>query len=167
MIQNASSAHGGGGAESLQNPQPLPLSSVNHLSRNCRDIQESLKFYVDVLGFVPVKRPNALEVRGAWLYNYGIGIHLLQQENAGPPQEHSINPRDDHISFQCEDLALVQKRLGDAGIKYEKRIVQERGIEVEQIFFHDPDGFMIEICTCERLPVEPLSSSTGKTREDF
>lgn len=42
------------------------------------------------------------------------------------------------------------------GITYVQRTVEEGGILVEQIFFHDPDGFMIEICNCENLPVVPL-----------
>lgn len=41
------------------------------------------------------------------LFNYGIGIHLLQAEDkdvdAHPPKS-EINPRDDHISFQARHL---------------------------------------------------------------
>ncbi|KAJ7299505.1 hypothetical protein O6H91_02G111900 [Diphasiastrum complanatum] len=143
---------------------PLPLSSLNHISRNCANIQESLDFYVNLLGFVPIKRPGFLNFDGAWLFNYGIGIHLLQEEV--PADRHSlhatdvINPRNDHISFQCDDIEVVGKRLSEAGIKYVRRVVEEGGIEVEQLFFHDPDGFMIEVCTCEKLPLEPIAGSS-------
>jgi catechol 2,3-dioxygenase-like lactoylglutathione lyase family enzyme len=36
------------------------------------------------------------------LYNYGIGIHLLQAEDPEslPPKKTEINPKDNHISFQ-------------------------------------------------------------------
>ncbi|KAJ7296881.1 hypothetical protein O6H91_Y094400 [Diphasiastrum complanatum] len=138
---------------------PLPLSSLNHISRNCANIEASFNFYINVLGFVPVKRPQFLKFDGAWLFNYGIGIHLLQEEEEkNPVSKHAdvINPRDNHISFQCDDIELVGERLDAAGIKYVKRIVEEGAIEVEQLFFLDPDGFMIEVCTCEKLPVEPL-----------
>jgi hypothetical protein len=37
----------------------------------------------------------------------------------------------------------------------------EGGVMVEQIFFHDPDGAMIEVCTCEKLPIQPLSEANG------
>lgn len=48
-------------------------------------------------------------------------------------------------------------------IEYVRAIVEESGIEVEQLFFHDPDGFMIEICNCDSLPVIPLGSDMVKS----
>lgn len=46
----------------------LAISALNHISRVCSDVQASMDFYVDVLGFVPVKRPTSLELsfHGAW-----------------------------------------------------------------------------------------------------
>lgn len=32
---------------------------------------------------------------------------------------------------------------------------------VEQLFFHDPDGNMIEICDCEKLPVVPIADAAA------
>lgn len=47
--------------------RPLPLTSLNHVSIHCRDVQESLRFYVDLMGFIPVKRPTCLDYfDGAW-----------------------------------------------------------------------------------------------------
>uniref|UniRef100_K3ZAD8 VOC domain-containing protein n=1 Tax=Setaria italica TaxID=4555 RepID=K3ZAD8_SETIT len=92
------------------------------------------------------------------LFNYGIGIHLLQSEDPGSlPEKREINPKDNHISFQCESMAAVERRLKEMGIPYVQRCVEEGGINVDQIFFHDPDGFMIEICNCDNLPVIPLA----------
>ncbi|KAI0502258.1 hypothetical protein KFK09_017205 [Dendrobium nobile] len=135
----------------------LPLTSLNHISLICRSLDESLDFYQNVLGFLPIRRPGSFDFDGAWLFNYGIGIHLLQSEHPESiPMKGEINPKDNHISFQCESLALVEKKLNEMGISYVQRTVEEGGIFVEQIFFHDPDGFMIEICNCENLPVIPL-----------
>ena len=39
------------------------------------------------------------------LFNYGIGIHLLQSEDPGSlPEKGEINPKDNHISFQVSSL---------------------------------------------------------------
>ncbi|KAL6897812.1 hypothetical protein ACP4OV_006771 [Aristida adscensionis] len=136
----------------------LPLASLNHISIVCRSVEESLRFYADVLGFVPIRRPGSFDFDGAWLFNYGIGIHLLQSEDPGSlPEKRDINPKDNHISFQCESMAAVERRLKEMGIPYVQRCVEEGGINVDQIFFHDPDGFMIEICNCDNLPVIPLA----------
>ena len=43
------------------------------------------------------------------------------------------------------------------GLKYIRQVVTEGGVLIDQLFFHDPDGHMIEICNCQLLPVEPLS----------
>ncbi|PKA64571.1 hypothetical protein AXF42_Ash007317 [Apostasia shenzhenica] len=135
----------------------LPLASLNHISLVCRSVEESLDFYQNVLGFFPIRRPGSFDFDGAWLFNYGIGIHLLQSEDPdGMSPKVEINPKDSHISFQCENLALVEKKLMELGIRYVQRTVGEGCISVDQIFFHDPDGFMIEICNCENLPVVPL-----------
>lgn len=52
---------------------------------------------------------------------------------------------------------IIQK-LEEMKIEYVKAVVKEGGIIVDQIFFHDPDGYMIEICNCQNLPVLPLSA---------
>ncbi|KAF6994070.1 hypothetical protein CFC21_010858, partial [Triticum aestivum] len=60
----------------------------------------------------------------------------------------------------CESMVAVERRLKELGIPYIQRCVEEDGIYVDQIFFHDPDGFMIEICNCDKLPVVPLADQT-------
>lgn len=139
----------------------LPLASLNHISIVCRSVEASLDFYMNVLGFTPVRRPGSFNFDGAWLFNYGIGIHLLQSEDPDSlPEKTEINPKDNHISFQCESMPAVERRLKELDIPYIKRCVEEGGIFVDQIFFHDPDGFMIEICNCDNLPVIPLGDHT-------
>ncbi|XP_061376017.1 glyoxylase I 4-like [Gastrolobium bilobum] len=136
---------------------PLPLLSLNHVSFICKSVSESLKFYENVLGFVLIKRPSSFKFEGAWLFNYGIGIHLLESDKV-PAKRGEINPKENHISFQCSDMKLIMQKLDAMNIKYVTAIVEEGGIQVDQLFFHDPDGYMIEICNCQNLPVLPISS---------
>ncbi|KAM7518573.1 hypothetical protein LguiB_017535 [Lonicera macranthoides] len=51
----------------------------------------------------------------------------------------------------------AEKNLKDMGIDYMRQRVEEGGICVDQLFFHYPDGFKIEICNCDNLPVIPLA----------
>ncbi|KAJ0006810.1 hypothetical protein Pint_30084 [Pistacia integerrima] len=148
--------------ESVGNP--LHLKSLNHVSLVCRSVEESIDFYQNVLGFVPIRRPGSFDFDGAWLFGYGIGIHLLQSEDPEIlPKKSEINPKDNHISFQCESMGAVEMKLKEMGIKYVRSMVQEGGIDVEQMFFHDPDGFMIEICDCDNLPVIPLVGEMARS----
>ncbi|KAH9287674.1 hypothetical protein KI387_031791, partial [Taxus chinensis] len=141
-------------------PCSLPLVALNHVSLVCKSVESSSQFYKNVLGFNLVKRPSSFDFEGAWLFNYGVGIHLLQCKSVDDlPKKSEINPRDNHISFQSSDVGSVEKKLEEIRMKYEKRVVEEGGVYVDQIFFHDPDGYMIEICNCHKLPVVPLSDA--------
>ncbi|KAJ9163126.1 hypothetical protein P3X46_022828 [Hevea brasiliensis] len=143
--------------ENLMN-NPLQIESLNHISIVCRSLEKSLDFYQNILGFFPIRRPGSFDFDGAWLFSYGIGIHLLQSEDLDKmPKISQINPKDNHISFQCENMAIVEKKLKDMKIEYVKGKVEEGGMHVDQLFFHDPDGFMIEICNCDVLLVIPLA----------
>lgn len=95
------------------------------------------------------------------LFNHGVGIHLLESDaiNASEEKCRKINPKDNHISFQCSDMAVVVQKLEEMKIEYVTAQVEEGGVTVDQLFFHDPDGYMVEICNCHNLPVLPISSS--------
>jgi len=56
-------------------------------------------------------------------------------------------------------MGAVEKKLEEMEIEYVRARVEEGGIQVDQLFFHDPDGFMIEICNCDSLPVIPLAGN--------
>ncbi|XP_047318376.1 glyoxylase I 4-like [Impatiens glandulifera] len=138
--------------------QPL-LLSLNHVSFICKSVKRSVNFYENVLGFVLIKRPSSFDFEGAWLFNHGIGIHLLEAEVKNESIEKGkkkINPKDNHISFQCTNMDLIMRKLGEMGIEFVTAKVSEGGVVVDQLFFHDPDDYMIEICNCQNLPVLPL-----------
>lgn len=136
------------------------LLSLNHVSHVCQDVSATKRFYKTLLGFAEIKRPSSFDFDGSWLLGYGIGLHLIK----GTPhrQCRPLNPRDDHISFVAADLGDIESRLNKLGIQTVKQTVQEGGITVTQVFFHDPDHNMIEICNCNTLPVIPLASIDGE-----
>eukprot|EP00192_Tetraselmis_astigmatica_P020581 CAMPEP_0117650862 /NCGR_PEP_ID=MMETSP0804-20121206/1771_1 /TAXON_ID=1074897 /ORGANISM="Tetraselmis astigmatica, Strain CCMP880" /LENGTH=220 /DNA_ID=CAMNT_0005456773 /DNA_START=396 /DNA_END=1058 /DNA_ORIENTATION=- len=133
---------------------------MNHISRVCENVHRTKEFYETVLGFVEVRRPTQLEedFEGSWLFNYGIGIHLIAGKPTCCPRE--LNPKDDHLSFQCESFTSIVDALEMDGIPYKRTVVRHQGMyEINQVFFHDPDHNMIEICTCECMPVTPLNDA--------
>ncbi|XP_028797787.1 uncharacterized protein LOC114753282 [Neltuma alba] len=140
-----------------------PLKALNHVSRVCRDVKESIEFYTKVLGFVEIERPQVLDFEGAWLFNYGVGIHLVQSQDDEklPSKTHQLDPQDNHISFQCEDMEGMEERLKKMNVKYMKKTMEaEDGTVMNQLFFNDPDGFMVEVCNCEDLKLVPSSPSS-------
>ena len=124
-------------------PDPLPIESVNHIARITRDLDASLAFYRDILGFRQIWRPN-FQFPGAWLFNYGVQIHLIATatEDANTRE---ISIRSDHVAFHVADTEVVERLLDEHGIAYRKNVVPDTG--VTQLFFLDPDGNHIEIGT--------------------
>ncbi len=127
---------------------PLPIGAVNHVGVMTRRVAQSRRFYREVLGFREVSRPN-FDFDGAWLYNYGLMIHLIYNDAAGDP-DGEIQTRYNHLALHSDDLDQVERLLRQHGVAYRKNEIVDRGIK--QIFFRDPDGHHIEIGTYPPTP---------------
>lgn len=121
---------------------PLPLYGLHHLARTTRNVEASVAFYSDVLGFRAIPRP-AFDFRGAWLFGYGLQIHLIERTDL-PAPDGPINSRVDHLAFTAPDLDEVERRLRARGIEYAVRH-QANNPARKQIFFRDPDGQHLEV----------------------
>ena len=122
--------------------EPLPIQSVHHIARITSDLEASKAFYRDVLGFRPLRRPD-FKFPGAWLYNYGVQIHLIATGGEKDPNQGDILTRADHVAFHVADIKLIQQLLDERGIPYRSNYVADT--KVLQLFFQDPDGNHIEI----------------------
>ena len=122
-------------------PAPLPIESVNHASFVTRQLEDSIHFYRDVLGFREVQRPN-FDFRGSWLFNYGIMIHLIENTSLDVPSE-ELQSRANHLALHSGDMDSVAATLEEHGLPFlDKRVADTT---IRQIFFQDPDGNHIEV----------------------
>ena len=119
----------------------LNLLGLHHIARVTDRPEESARFYIDVLGFRPIERPN-FDFRGAWLLGYGVQIHIIENRSQAGGRSDTIDTRLNHLAFAVEDHEPVRQRLDALGINYLEK-VNAGGIP--QIFFQDPDGHHIEI----------------------
>ncbi len=127
-------------------PEPLPIRSLHHVARVTRHLDESRAFYRDVLGFREIPRPQ-LGFPGAWLFNYGLQIHLLVNDAPQGPRE-LIETRDNHLAFYVEDIDAVERLLDEHAVTV--RVNIQRDTNLKQIFFHDPDGHHIEVASYQQ-----------------
>lgn len=121
----------------------LPLKGLHHISVLTKHLEESRAFYRDVLGFREIPRPP-FSFGGAWLWNYGLQIHLIVDETIGDPAG-PIQTRDHHIAFHSPDLEKVEWVLNDR--KIPMRVNVQAGTGLKQLFFRDPDGHHIEVAS--------------------
>lgn len=124
-------------------PDPIPTGRFNHATLNCRDVATSVTFYQNVLGFRQVKRPS-FSFAGAWLFRDGLGMMLHLNEDASlPAPAADIQTRKRHLAFRVDDFEATVSLLGEHGIETVQRTLPDHGYR--QIFFHDPDGNLIEL----------------------
>ena len=121
--------------------EPLRIAHINHVALPTKRLQESIRFYQNVLGCKLISRPG-FSFAGAWLYVGGIQIHLIEDHHAPDPAG-DVNTRGVHVAFSVDDIEEVQKNLVERGIPFARRLIEDRGIH--QIYIRDPDGHTIEI----------------------
>ena len=131
-------------------PTPLPITALHHIARVTTRPEESTAFYRDVLGFRQLERPN-FNFRGAWLFNYGVQIHIIENPSAAAESDGEIDTRGNHVALAVDDIEAAKQILHDRGIEFREQ-VNAGGIH--QVFFHDPDGHCIEIAVYPPTPPE-------------
>ncbi|HEX4150175.1 MAG TPA: VOC family protein [Pirellulales bacterium] len=122
---------------------PLALKGLHHVAVPTHRLEESRAFYRDLLGFREISRPP-FNFGGAWLYNYGLQIHLIVAEKPGP-EPGPILTRDHHLAFETPEIEAVERELTRRGIAF--RVNIQAGTGLKQLFFHDPDGNHIEMAS--------------------
>jgi len=107
--------------------------SVNILGR----LDDSIRFYEEIIGLPSEERPMIAGVDGAWFRSGPSQVHLVDaEEGAG-----AIRPTAAHVCFGVTDLDAAIDELEDRGIPY------ERGAQgsVVQIWIVDPSGNVVEL----------------------
>jgi catechol 2,3-dioxygenase-like lactoylglutathione lyase family enzyme len=130
----------------------VALREMEHFLVLSDDIEATAQFYGKVLGLRVGFRPG-LAFPGYWIY---LGetpcIHVaerasyeryLQKLGVAMPAAGASTGPIDHIAFNCDDFAGMQARLDAQGVPYKRDTLP--GIELRQLFVHDPNGIKIEL----------------------
>lgn len=108
------------------------INGLNHITIAVSDVQRSLNFYTDVLGFTG----HVVWDSGAYLSVGGVWL-CLSLDNPVPSTDYS------HIAWSVgkSDFALLSNRVISCGAKQWKTNQSEG----ESLYFLDPDGHKLEI----------------------
>ena len=112
---------------------------INHVSINAQNLQESVDFYVELLGAEPIATPNfGLPVQ--WLAFGPTQLHLFERDLT-PTSHH-------HFGITVDDLEPVyraaERRKAFDDIAFRNRLVELPG-DVVQLYLRDPAGNLLEI----------------------
>jgi catechol 2,3-dioxygenase-like lactoylglutathione lyase family enzyme len=114
-------------------------SQINHVSVSARDLDESVEFYVELLGAEPIAAPNfGVPVR--WLALGDTQLHLFERE-AEPPGYH-------HLGITVDDLErayrVAERRDAFDRTAFGNHLVELPG-DVVQLYARDPAGNLVEL----------------------
>ena len=131
------------------------INSLDHCSIRTTKLQETRKFFVDILGLEDGKRPD-FPFPGAWLYTDSTAvIHLigvdpddpsgLQRYVGGEISSEALQGSGafDHIAFRANDPSVLIERLKKTDYAYRER--QVPNMNLFQIFVEDANGITIEL----------------------
>lgn len=117
---------------------------IGHVHLKVADLERSLSFYRDLLGFQETQRyGNEAAFISAGGYHHHIGLNTWYSKNAPPAPKHSAGLFHTAILFSTrKELAIALKRVMDA--KYPLTGAADHGVS-EAIYLDDPDGNGVEL----------------------
>lgn len=130
--------------------EPLTMATTGHVGLNVTDLTRSIDFYRAVFGLDLVAESEDADRRYAFLGRDGsLVLTLWQQAAEGFDAARSGLH---HLAFDVPTLAHIERavdRLAELGISmiYDEIVPHGPGFDSGGIFFADPDGIRIEICT--------------------
>ena len=139
------------------------VQGVHHLALICRDVEETIRFYQELLGFPLVELVENRDYAGSSHFFFDIGNNNLLGFFDFPGHDHPDFSETigavQHLALSTspEEFAAARERLDAAGIDY---LGPDRGVE-NSLYLRDPNGVGLEFY-CEKLGFfegEPLLSS--------
>lgn len=127
--------------------RPAPtVRGFHHVALICKDVEETIRFYQELLGFPLVELVENRDYAGSSHFFFDVGNSNLLgffdfPGHDHPPFEETIGAVQ-HIalSTDAENFAAARTRLDDAGITY---VGPDRGID-DSLYIRDPNGIGLE-----------------------
>ncbi|MFJ9004278.1 VOC family protein [Streptomyces canus] len=139
---------------------------TGHIGLNVTDLDRSLAFYRDVLGFTPLAEGKEEGRRYAFL---GDGENLVltlwqQAEQPYASQRAGLH----HLALEADTIEKVREyeealRAYGVAFAHDGVVAHREGAGSGGIFFHDPDGTRLEISVPSGAEGAPVPSGAAPT----
>jgi glyoxylase I family protein len=123
------------------------VRGVHHIALVCRDVEETIRFYQEFLGFPLVELVENRDYAGSSHFFFDIGNRNLLgffdfPGLDSPPWQETIGAVQHlAISIGPEQFAAAKQRFDDAGIEY---LGPDRGAD-DSLYIRDPNGVGLEL----------------------
>lgn len=139
----------------LREPAARPAtraSGVHHVAFICRDVEETIRFYQEFLGFPLVELVENRDYTGSSHFFFDIGhdnlLGFFDFPGHEHPEQHETIGGLQHLALSVtgDQFADAKRRLDEAGVEY---LGPDRGVE-DSLYLRDPNGVNVELYN-ERL----------------
>src|SRR5690242_16974894 len=123
------------------------VQGVHHLALICKNVEETIQFYQEFLGFPLVELVENRDYAGSSHFFFDIGNRNMLgffdfPGHQHPPFEETIGGVQHlAISISPAQFDAAKKKLDEAGVDY---LGPDRGVE-ESMYFRDPNGVNVEL----------------------
>jgi glyoxylase I family protein len=138
---------------------PSSARGVHHMALICSDVEQTIQFYQELLGFPLVELMENRDYKGSTHLFFDIGndnlLAFFDFPGLGlkPGVESIGSVQHIAISTDATQLERIKARLAEKGVPY---LGPDRGVTTS-IYFKDPDGIQIEMIA------EPLRTMDGRS----
>jgi len=135
-----------------------PKTKIGHIHLTVSNLDRSIKFYRDLLGFeITSYYGDQAVFLSAGGYHHHIGLNTWAGEGAPPPPGGHTGLYHFAILYpNRKELARVVRRLYELNYKIDG--ASDHGVS-ESIYITDPDGNGIELCSDRREDNWPIDSN--------
>ncbi len=135
----------------------IPLIRLDHYNIRTRHLDETIRFYRDVVGLKEGFRPSTRP--GAWMYDRSDTpvVHITGAEAGDAASQAALDAflgaKDlatlhgggaiDHVAFDSTAFEAFRARLQSLGVNYKEREVPQ--LSLKQLFIEDPNGITVEM----------------------
>ncbi len=130
------------------------IKTIDHIGIMTNDLQQSVEFYTDVLGFSISAKIEMDDVGFSAIFveRNGSKIELMGYREQIPKRPESIEiklggsaiPINDHITFSVDDIETTTTELKGKGVVFNLEPIQLKG-GMKLASFKDPNGVLIEL----------------------
>lgn len=122
-------------------------AGVHHVAFICRDVEETIRFYQQFLGFPLVELVENRDYAGSSHFFFDIGhgnlLGFFDFPGHEHPEHHETIGGLQHLalSVTAEQFAEAKRMLDEAGLEY---LGPDRGVE-DSLYLRDPNGINVEL----------------------
>src|SRR5690242_19631926 len=126
--------------------EPTPGRGIHHLALICSDVEQTIQFYQELLGFPLVELVENRDYRGSSHFFFDIGHGNLLGFFDFPGHDHPDFSETigavQHLALSTspEEFERAKARLDEAGVDY---LGPDRGVE-NSLYIRDPNGVGLE-----------------------